>query len=445
MGFSRSVDRMHAPVLKPEWRLSANARKVYGLVDCNKFYASCESHPLWRPDLIGKPVVVLSNNDGCVIAMSMEAKKMGYKMGDPHFKLKERLRDEGVHVFSSNYTLYDDLSNRVMMTLADMVPELEVYSIDEMFADLTGIAGLQGFGEELRNRVWGWVGIRVGVGISATKTLAKLANWAAKNWKGLSGVAVVLDDKRHELLLKRAPVDEVWGIGRRYAEKLKARGIVTAWHLASCDDQAMGKEFSVVLQRTILELRGIPCNDLELNAPKKKQIISSRAFGSRQQGWKPIEQSIASYVARAAEKLRAQGSVCRKIDVALIVRKATAESFSDAYSSATARLQQHTDDTITLQGAAVSLAKKIFDENAVYAKSSVALSEICQPEDLTKDMFASVSSQSPRARVLDAINARFGKGSLRSATTIGEMPWSMQRGHLSPYYTTRLSDLPKLR
>lgn len=445
MGVSRGAHRMHAPVLKPEWRLSANARKVYGLVDCNKFYASCESHPLWRPDLIGKPVVVLSNNDGCVIAMSMEAKRMGYKMGAPHFKLRDRLRDEGVHVFSSNYTLYDDLSNRVMMTLADMVPELEVYSIDEMFADLTGIQGLQGFGEELRNRVWGWVGIRVGVGISATKTLAKLANWAAKNWRGLGSVAVVLDDQRHELLLKRAPVDEVWGIGRRYAEKLKDRGIETAWHLACCDDQAMGKEYSVVLQRTILELRGIPCADLELQAPPKKQIISSRAFGSRQQGWKPIEQSIASYVARAAEKLRAQGSVCRKIDVALIVRKATAENFSDAYSSATARLQQHTDDTLALQGAAVSLAKKIFDDNAVYAKSSVALSEICQPEDLTTDMFSAVTSQSPRARVLDAINARFGKGALRSATTIGEMPWSMQRGHLSPYYTTRLTDLPKLR
>lgn len=436
---------MHAPVLKPAWRLSANARKVYGLVDCNKFYASCESHPLWRPDLIGKPVVVLSNNDGCVIAMSMEAKKMGYKMGDPHFKLRDRLRDEGVTVFSSNYTLYDDLSNRVMMTLADMVPELEVYSIDEMFADLTGISGLQGFGEELRDRVWGWVGIRVGVGISATKTLAKLANWAAKNWKGLGSVAVVLDDQRHELLLKRAPVDEVWGIGRRYAEKLKARGIETAWHLACCDDQAMGKEYSVVLQRTILELRGIPCSDLELQAPPKKNIISSRAFGSRQKGWTPIEQSIASYVARAAEKLRAQGSVCRRIDVGLIVRNATVESFHDSHATASAKLVSHTDDTLTLQGAAVCLAKKIFDPNAVYAKSSIALGEICQPEDLTTDMFSNTVHQSPRARVLDEINAKFGKGSLRSATMIGEMTWSMQRGHLSPYYTTRITDLPRLK
>lgn len=163
---------MPEAVLKPSWRLSANARKVFGLVDCNKFYASCEAHPLWRPDLIGKPVVVLSNNDGCLIAMSMEAKRMGYKMGDPYHKLKARLAADRVHVFSSNYTLYDDISNRVMMTLADMVPELEVYSIDEMFADLTGVPGLQGFGEELRNRVWNWVGIRVGVGISATKTLA---------------------------------------------------------------------------------------------------------------------------------------------------------------------------------------------------------------------------------------------------------------------------------
>lgn len=445
MGIPRGADRMHAPVLKPEWRLSANASRVFGLVDCNKFYASCESHPLWRPDLIGKPVVVLSNNDGCVIAMSMEAKRMGYKMGDPHFKLRDRLRDEGVTVFSSNYTLYDDLSNRVMMTLADMVPELEVYSIDEMFADLTGIPELQGFGEHLRNRVWGWVGIRVGVGISATKTLAKLANWAAKNWKGLGSVAVVLDDQRHELLLKRAPVDEVWGIGRRYAEKLKARGIETAWHLACCDEQAMGREYSVVLQRTILELRGIPCSDLELEAPPKKQIISSRAFGTRQQGWKPIEQSIASYVARAAEKLRAQGSVCRRLDVGLIVRKATVDSFQDAHSTASAKLVTHTDDTLVLQGAAVSLAKRIFDDSAVYAKSSVALSDICQPEELTGDMFYIPNVQSSRAKVIDQINAKFGKGALRSAITIGDMQWSMQRGHLSPYYTTRLADLPKLR
>lgn len=436
---------MHTPVLKPGWRLSANATKVFGLVDCNKFYASCESHPLWRPDLIGKPVVVLSNNDGCVIAMSMEAKRMGYKMGDPHFKLRDRLRDEGVTVFSSNYTLYDDLSNRVMMTLADMVPELEVYSIDEMFADLTGIPGLQGFGEELRNRVWNWVGIRVGVGISATKTLAKLSNWAAKNWKGLGSVAVVLDDQRHELLLKRAPVDEVWGIGRRYAEQLKAKGIETAWHLACCDDQEMGREYSVVLQRTILELRGISCSDLELQAPPKKNIISSRAFGSRQKGWKPIEQSIASYVARAAEKLRAQGSVCRRIDVGLIVRSATTESFQDACATASGKLVAHTDDTLVLQGAAVCLAKRIFDHSAVYAKSSIALGEICQPEDLTTDMFSSATAQSPRAKVLDEINTKFGRGSLRSATTVGEMTWSMQRGHLSPYYTTRISDLPRLK
>lgn len=445
MGISWGADRMHAPVLKPEWRLSANQKRVYALVDCNSFYASCERHPLWRPDLAGLPIVVLSNNDGCVIARSKEAKTLGYKMGDPYFKIRDQLADQGVHVFSSNYTLYDDLSSRVMLTLADFASELEVYSIDEMFLDLTGMRAYQVMAEEMKERVFRWTGIPVGVGISTTKTLAKLSNWAAKNWKGLPGVAVVLDDQRHELLLKRAPIGEVWGIGRRWAEKLEAKGIVTAWHLACADNEAVGREFNVVLQRTALELRGIPCNDLELQAPKKKQIISSRAFGSRQQGWKPIEQSIASYVARASEKLRAQGSVCRKIDVGLIVRKATAESFSDAYSSASARLQQHTDDTLTLQGVAVSLAKKIFDDNAVYAKSSVALSEICQPEDLTTDMFAAVSSQSPRARVLDAINARFGKGSLRSATTIGDMPWNMQRGHLSPYYTTRLSDLPKLR
>lgn len=200
-----------------------------------------------------------------------------------------------------------------------------------------------------------------------------------------------------------------------------------------------------MLQRTILELRGIPCSDLELQAPPKKNIISSRAFGARQKGWKPIEQSIASYVARAAEKLRAQGSVCRRVDAGLIVRKATDDSFHDSCATASAKLVIHTDDTLILQGAAVSLAKRIFDSSAVYAKSSIALGEICQPEDLTTDMFSQAAIQSPRARVLDEINAKFGKGSLRSATTVGEMGWSMQRGHLSPYYTTRLSDLPRLK
>jgi DNA polymerase V len=384
-------------------------------------------------------------NDGCVIAMSMEAKRMGYKMGDPHFKLRDRLRDEGVHVCSSNYTLYDDLSNRVMMTLAEMVPELEVYSIDEMFADLTGVPGLQGFGEELKNRVWDWVGIRVGVGISATKTLAKLSNWAAKNWRGLDGVAVVLDDQRHELLLKRAPVDEVWGVGRRYAERLKAMGVDTAWRLACADDQQIGKDFGVVLRRTILELRGIPCAELELESPPKKNIVSSRAFSSRQQGWKPIEQSIAAYIARAAEKLRAQGSVCRRVDVGLIVRTATQDSFRDSWSTASAKLSTHTDDTLMLQGAAVLLAKKIYDNSATYAKSSISLGDICQPEDLSQDMFAPAPIQSELSRVLDSINSKFGRGTLRSGTTIGDMSWSMQRGHLSPLYTTRLADLPKLR
>lgn len=444
MGLWWSAYRMSEKILKPNWRLSANARKVFGLVDCNSFYASCERHPLWRPDLAGRPIVVLSNNDGCVIARSKEAKSLGYKMGDPFFKIRDQLAAQGVQVFSSNYTLYDDLSNRVMLTLADFAADLEVYSIDEMFLDLTGMTGFQGMAEEMKNRVWQWTGIPVGVGISTTKTLAKLANWAAKNWNGLLGVPVVLDDRRHELLLKRAPIGEVWGIGRRWAEKLESRGITTAWHLACADNDELGREFNVVLQRTALELRGVPCNELELQAPPKKQIISSRAFGARQQGWRPVEQSIASYVARAAEKLRAQGSVCRRIDVGLIVRTATSESFSDSWSTASAKLQQHTDDTSILQGAAVLLAKKIFESGATYAKSSVALSDICQPEDLTADMFTPQTIQSPRAKVLDLINAKYGRGTLRTGTTVGDATWTMQRGHLSPYYTTRLTDLPRL-
>lgn len=255
----------------------------------------------------------------------------------------------------------------------------------------------------------------------------------------------MLDDKRHELLLKRAPIDEVWGVGRRYAERLKAQGFVTAWHLAGCDDQKIMDEFGVVLRRTVLELRRIPCAELELEAPPKQQIVSSRAFGARQKCWKSIEQSIASYTARAAEKLRAQGSVCRRVDVGLIVRKATDDSFQDTWSTSSAKLVQHTDDTLTLQGAAILLAKKIFDNNATYAKSSIALGDICQPSGLSGDMLAQATEQSELSRVLDTINSKFGRGTLKSGVLVGEMAWAMKRNHLSPSYTTKLSDLPRLK
>ncbi|KAE9924616.1 translesion error-prone DNA polymerase V subunit UmuC, partial [Escherichia coli] len=253
---------------------------MFALVDVNSFYASCET--IFRPDLQGRPVVVLSNNDGCIIARSAEAKKLGIKMGDPYFKCKDYFRQQGVVCFSSNYELYADMSNRVMTTLEEMCPCVEIYSIDEAFCDLTGVRNcrvLEEFGRELKDTVYRNTRLPVGVGIAQTKTLAKLANHAAKTWKATGGVVDLSNVERQRKLMALLPVDEVWGVGRRISKKLEAMGIKTVLQLADTDIRFIRKHFNVVLERTVRELRGEPCLGLEEFAPVKQEIVCSRSFG----------------------------------------------------------------------------------------------------------------------------------------------------------------------
>lgn len=252
---------------------------MFAMVDVNSFYASCET--VFRPDLRGRPVVYLSNNDGCVIARSAEAKKLGVKMGDPYFKCKDYFRQQGVVCFSSNYELYADMSNWVMSTLEEMSPRVEINSIDEAFCDLTGVRNcrvLEEFGHELKDAVRRNTGLAVGVGIAQTKTLAKLANHAAKTWKATGGVVDLSNVDRQRKLMALLPVDEVWGVGRRISKNLEAMGIKTVFDLVDTHIAVIRKHFNVVLERTVRELRGEPCLELEEFAPVKQEIACSRSF-----------------------------------------------------------------------------------------------------------------------------------------------------------------------
>jgi len=289
---------------------------MFALVDVNAFYASCET--IFRPDLRGKPVVVLSNNDGCVIARSAEAKALNVRMGEPYFKLSQQSFAQRINVFSSNYTLYADMSHRVMTLLEEMAPHVEIYSIDEAFLNLSGMAAycsLEDYGQRIRQRIKQEAHLLVGVGIAPTKTLAKLANYAAKKWIKTAGVVDLSSPLRQQKLLPLVPVDEVWGIGRRLSKKMQQLGIDTAADLAKQDTRFIRKTFSVIVERTVRELRGEPCLALEEFAPIKQQILCSRSFSQRITDYAHMREAVCSYAVRAAEKLRLEKQFCRQVGV----------------------------------------------------------------------------------------------------------------------------------
>lgn len=280
---------------------------VFGLIDCNSFYASCER--VFRPDLAKVPVVVLSNNDGCVIARSYDAKPF-VKMGEPYFQIKDKLRRHGIVAFSSNYALYGDMSQRVMSVIESMVPAVEVYSIDESFADLRGVPCPENLGREIRTRVLRCTGIPVGVGIAHTKTLAKLANHTAKRLQAQTGGVVdICDTFKRDWVLRNTDVSEVWGVGRRMKAHLDAMGIKTAMDLAKANPWTLRKKFSVVIEKTARELAGTSCLELDEPDPPKQEICCSRAFGQRMTELPAIKEAVATYMMRASEKLRAQHSL----------------------------------------------------------------------------------------------------------------------------------------
>ncbi|WP_410706189.1 Y-family DNA polymerase [Citrobacter amalonaticus] len=422
---------------------------MFALVDVNSFYASCET--VFRPDLKDKPVVVLSNNDGCVIARSAEAKLLGVKMGDPYFKQKDLFRRCGVVCFSSNYELYADMSNRVMTTLEEMSPRCEIYSIDEAFCDLTGVRNcrvLEDFGRELQDAVYRNTRLAVGVGIGQTKTLAKLANHAAKRWQRQTGGVVDLSNvDRQRKLMAALPVDETWGVGRRITKKLDAMGIKTVLDLADTDIRFIRKHFNVVLERTVRELRGEPCLELEEFAPVKQEIVCSRSFGERVTDYDAMRQAICSYASRAAEKLRGEHQYCRFISAFV---KTSPFALNEPYygNSASVKLLTPTQDSRDIIAAATRCLDAIWKDGHRYQKAGVMLGDFFSQGVAQLNLF---DDNAPRAgseklmEVLDQLNAKGGRGTLYFAGQGIQQQWAMKREMLSPRYTTRFSDLLRVK
>ncbi|WP_373273534.1 translesion error-prone DNA polymerase V subunit UmuC [Vibrio parahaemolyticus] len=420
---------------------------VFALVDCNNFYASCEK--LFRPDLKDTPVVVLSNNDGCVVARSREAKLLGIKMGVRVFQIKAEMQRHGILAFSSNYALYADLSSRVMRTLEDMAPRVEVYSIDEAFLDLTGIESalsLVEFGQQVRERIGHWIGITVCVGIAPTKTLAKLANHAAKKYPATQGVVDLTNPDRQRRLLALVPVDDVWGVGRRLSKRLNALGITTALDLANASPRAIRDQFSVVLERTVRELNGESCIELEEIPPTKKQIVCSRSFGAKVTQFELLREAVCEYATRATEKLRKEQQQAKVMTV--FMRTSPFKDNEPQYSnSASGELLIPSCDTRDFIELANHLLKRIWKDGFRYAKAGVMLSDFYDPGMFQPGLFDDVSTRSNSQQlmsVLDIIN-QSGAGKVFFAGQGTKKDWSMKREHLSPAYTTRWDQLPRVK
>jgi DNA polymerase V len=418
---------------------------LIALVDCNNFYVSCER--VFRPDLIGKPVAVLSNNDGCIVARSQEVKNLGVKMGAPLFQIQQLVNRHNIQLFSSNYVLYADMSARVMATLEEFAPSLEVYSIDEAFLDLTGVYPCHqdpiAYGQRIRKAVFRATGIPVCVGMGPTKTLAKLANFAAKKWKMTGGVLDLSDTVRLEKLMKIVPVGEVWGIGSRTTTKLNQVGINTVWDLAIQPSKRIQAQLNVVVARTVLELNGISCLELEKIAPDKQQIVCSRSFSRRLTEYRELFAALAEFCSRAAEKLRRQQSVTGCITV--FIRTNPFNPQEPQYQrSASVKLDAATQDTRAIIATANRLLKEIFKAGYGYHKCGVQLSHI-QPEITPGqiDLFEVATNQHDGKQLMEVvgrINRRFPKA-ITLAVTGFDKTWKPKMERISQRYTTDWREL----
>lgn len=419
---------------------------MFALADVNSFYASCEK--VFRPDLRNKPIVVLSNNDGCVIARSQEAKQLGIKMGIPWFQLKAMQFPEAVITFSSNYELYASMSNRVMAHLEELAPRVEQYSIDEMFLDIRGIDSCidyEDFGRQLREHVRSGTGLTIGVGMGPTKTLAKSAQWASKEWPQFGGVLALTpgNPRRTEKLLSLQPVEEIWGVGRRIGKKLNTYGVKTALQLARMNPAFVRKNFTVVLERTVRELNGEACISLEEAPPAKQQILCSRSFGERITSYESLRQAIFQYAERAAEKLRGEKQFCRH--VSLFIRTSPFAVNEVYYGNvASEKLLLPTRDTRDIINAAVKALDRIWMDGHRYAKAGVVLNDFTPSGVSQLNLFDEVQPREHSdalMKVLDGIN-QSGKGKVWFAGRGIAPEWQMKREMLSPAYTTRWNEIP---
>ncbi|MEN8135453.1 MAG: Y-family DNA polymerase [Thermodesulfobacteriota bacterium] len=417
--------------------------RVIALVDCNNFYASCER--LFRPELRDKPIVVLSNNDGCIVARSNEAKALGIAMGAPYFKTKAVIDKHDVQVFSSNYTLYGDLSSRVMATLQELEPEVEIYSIDEAFISLPATGNAEEYGRLIKAKVAQCVGIPVSVGIAPTKTLAKIANMFAKTDSRYGGVADLIGAGNIDDLLEAVEVGDVWGIGRRSTEKLNRRGIYSARQLRDSDDTWIRKRLTVTGLRTVMELRGIPCVHAASVHATKQSIISSRSFGQPVSTKTDLREAIATHISIAAAKLRAQGSVAGAIQVFFHTNrfKEDAPQYS---GNLTLPLPQPSAYTPTLIKYALRGLEQVYKAGYGYNKAGVMLTDMTSGGCQQGELFGPIDiERRPLMDTLDKINRKWGRNTLQFAAAGVKKSWRMRQSFKSPAYTTNWREIPVVR
>lgn len=418
-------------------------QRAIALVDVNNFYVSCER--VFNPRLAGRPVVVLSNNDGCVVARSNEAKALAVRMGQPWFQVRDLARQHGIVAQSSNYALYADMSNRVMSILAGFGRDQEIYSIDECFLDLSGMRSteLECHARHIRQTIRQWTGLPTCVGIGPTKTLAKLANHIAKKnpeWRGVCSLDAMAAAEREERC-GRLAVGAVWGIGPRMAARLGALGIATVRGLQQADPALLRERFSVTLEKTVRELNGIHCLELEDTSEPRRQIVSSRSFGYYVSDLGQLREAVTQYTARAAEKLRRQGSVAGLLSVSI---RSSPHNPQETYHapSLTVALPQPTDDTLRLVKTALYGLECIYRPGVSYQKAGIALADIAPKTLQQGDLFSSdTSRRESLMSAIDKINARMGNATLRSAGEGIEKLWKMRSGNKSPAYTTRWSEI----
>jgi DNA polymerase V len=412
------------------------------LVDCNNFYVSCER--VFRPDLHNVPVVVLSNNDGCVVSRSNEAKALGIKMGQPWFECKALAEEHGILALSSNYALYADLSNRVMSILSDYSPRHEVYSIDECFVDLTGTPKLRAVSYAMRERVIAWTGIPVCVGIGPTKTLAKLANHIAKKHPRSMGVFNYNDltQAQQEKLLSQIEVGQVWGVGRRISARLADHGIHTVQDLRMAHTATLRAEFGVVIEKTQRELQGVACIDLQEVVPDKKQIVSSRSFGQTVRDVAVLKDAMSTFVANACAKLRAQGSHAALIQVSLHTNRFR-KDLPQYNPSFALPLPQPTNDSLVVSRWADYLVGRLFKPEYAYKKAGIMLGEITPVGQYQADWLEPTQVTDTRLMdALDGLNKRFGRGTVKVSTQGAHSGWQMRQERKSPSYTTDWASMP---
>jgi len=415
---------------------------LIALVDCNNFYVSCER--LFRPDLLNKPVAVLSNNDGCIVARSQEVKDLGIKMATPVHQVQHLINRHKIQLFSSNYTLYADMSSRVMQCLESYAPQLEVYSIDESFLDLSGVCdnNATAYGHQIKKTVFKTTGIPVCVGMAPTKTLAKLANYAAKKWHKTGGVLDLSDNVRRDKLLRLVPVNEVWGIGRQTTKRLQIMGINSAYELARQPVESIQTQFNIVVARTVMELNGISCMPLDDIPADKQQIVCSRSFKRRLTDYTELAAALASFCSRAAEKLRKQNSVAGSITV-FIKTNPYNPNEPQYQRSINILLHQATNDTRQIVRIAKRLLQDIFKRGYRYQKCGVQLGHIQDallPSQVDLFEFADQNKNTELMTTIDKINNRFPKGITLSATGINTN-WQVPVEYLSPHYTTNWNEL----